>query len=625
MKIAILFALALTALAAQTIEVRHFAPLAPLDGDWKLSTGDDPRFAVPEFDDSAWRSVQVPGEEILIAQGPSWIRLHVLLPELPRDTLPAERLVLLLPPLGASYDVFVNGRQVGSFGNLRAANGWGYITPVAAAFAIPSGSRQVTIAIRNRSIIASPVPSATLRAWIGTAQAIAEKQRDVEVEVRWRSVGHLTMMSATAMAGLFFLLLPIWRRDAREYFWCGCFLLLAMLMRPVTVAPWMLEGVAVPLVLGGTLALGVLGIHCWERLFSLLLGVPLSTWGRRCQQGMLLWVIAVCVLILFRWNRMNPFLAPTILLLSALQLGVYLDLARRSPRGPEAPWMHTAVALYLGATIAYFVLYLRLVGGFLSHGIDLPDLALTVRGVGALLFAGVMAMVLNRRSARVQSEQERLAQEMRAGKEMQELLLPAGAIEAPGFAIEATYLPMSEVGGDFYFTRPEPGGGLLVVVGDVSGKGLKAAMLVSVTIGILRTEKSSSPAVILGTMNDGLAGHMGGGFVTACCARFDPDGRVTIASAGHPSPYADGQEVAIEAGLPLGIAAGTTYAESVTSDRCFTFVSDGVVEAENTQRELFGFDRTREISTKPAQEIAKAAKSWGQNDDITVVTVRRNG
>ena len=130
----------------------------------------------------------------------------------------------------------------------------------------------------------------------------------------------------------------------------------------------------------------------------------------------------------------------------------------------------------------------------------------------------------------------------------------------------------------------------MVLVGDVSGKGLKAAMLVSVCVGILRNVESSSPAQILAALNRGLVGHTGGGFVTCCCARFDADGTVTIANAGHPSPYVDGREV----------------------------------EAESAQRELFGFDRTREISTRSAQEIAEAAKAWGQNDDITVVTVRRN-
>ena len=131
------------------------------------------------------------------------------------------------------------------------------------------------------------------------------------------------------------------------------------------------------------------------------------------------------------------------------------------------------------------------------------------------------------------------------------------------FVSDAVYEPPQEVGGDFYWTRVEPGGALLVVVGDVSGKGLKAAMLVSVVVGMLRTVKESSPSAILEALNDGLAGHTGGGFVTSCCARFDATGSVTLANAGHPAPYCDGHEVAVEAGLPLGVMAGVAYEESV--------------------------------------------------------------
>ena len=97
----------------------------------------------------------------------------------------------------------------------------------------------------------------------------------------------------------------------------------------------------------------------------------------------------------------------------------------------------------------------------------------------------------------------------------------------------------------------------------------------------------------LAALNEGVVGHTGGGFVTCCCARFAPDGDTTLANAGHLSPYCDGQEVELEAGLPLGIAAGVSYAETVVRGNRFTFVSDGVVEAENGKRELFGFDRTR--------------------------------
>jgi serine phosphatase RsbU (regulator of sigma subunit) len=194
--------------------------------------------------------------------------------------------------------------------------------------------------------------------------------------------------------------------------------------------------------------------------------------------------------------------------------------------------------------------------------------------------------------------------------------------------MQAVYEPAQEVGGDFHWSRETPDGSLLVVVGDVSGKGLKAAMLVSVTIGILRNEKSWSPAAILAALNGGLTGHTGGGFVTCCCAHLESDGRVRFANAGHLAPYLDGVEVETESGLPLGLDAESSLTETVFALKhgsSLTFLSDGVVEAANAKGELFGFERTREISAKPAREIAEAARAWGQNDDITVVTVRRKG
>jgi serine phosphatase RsbU (regulator of sigma subunit) len=102
-----------------------------------------------------------------------------------------------------------------------------------------------------------------------------------------------------------------------------------------------------------------------------------------------------------------------------------------------------------------------------------------------------------------------------------------------------------------------------------------------------------------------------------------PNGEVRIANAGHLAPYSDGREVEVEAGLPLGVVADVEYPESLTTGDRFTFLSDGVLEAANAAHELFGFERSRQISIQPAAAIAQAAQTWGQNDDITVVTVRR--
>jgi hypothetical protein len=266
MKLAFLLTLTLTALEAQPIEVRSFSQIAPLDGNWKFSPGDDPRFAAPDFDDSAWLTVRVPTEEIPMPLGICWIRFQVQLPDTDGP------LTLLLPPLGNSYQLFVNGRLVGAFGDQELR------LPAVATFALPSSARKWIVAIRSRRDSPSLTPLLAARgAWIGTSQAIAGKQREVQLEVRWRSVLHLATMSAMAMAGLFFLMLPLWRRDARDYFWCGLFLIVVTLSRPSSSALWMVESVSGELLLMQFFGFNALQVHCWERIYHHLLGSELST------------------------------------------------------------------------------------------------------------------------------------------------------------------------------------------------------------------------------------------------------------------------------------------------------------------------------------------------------------
>ena len=235
----------------------------------------------------------------------------------------------------------------------------------------------------------------------------------------------------------------------------------------------------------------------------------------------------------------------------------------------------------------------------------------------------VILATLLRRTAADRGEKQRLASEFEAARVIQRLLLNQAPLRDPAFVFDAVYAPAQEVGGDFYYVLD----GQTIIVGDVSGKGLKAAMLVSLAIGALRTSTGLRPGPLLSALSRAVAGQMEGGFITCCCARLEADGQLIIANAGHLAPYLDGVEAQVETGLPLGLDPEAHYPETTLTLRPgspLTLLSDGVVEAENSQRELFGFDRTREISTKSAQEIAEAAKAWGQNDDITVVTVRRD-
>jgi phosphoserine phosphatase RsbU/P len=183
------------------------------------------------------------------------------------------------------------------------------------------------------------------------------------------------------------------------------------------------------------------------------------------------------------------------------------------------------------------------------------------------------------------------------------------------------------VGGDFYQAFPEPDGGLLFYIGDVSGKGLSAAMIGTLIVGAIRALAAQrlSPARSLTLLNQQLAGQTDGGFVTCLCARITVGGTMTISNAGHLAPYLDGVEVNLANGLPLGISSTADYTEQAVElpeAARLTFVSDGVVEATNAQHQLLGFDRTQELSVLPAAAIAQAAQSYGQSDDITVVTIQ---
>jgi serine phosphatase RsbU (regulator of sigma subunit) len=167
---------------------------------------------------------------------------------------------------------------------------------------------------------------------------------------------------------------------------------------------------------------------------------------------------------------------------------------------------------------------------------------------------------------------------------------------------------------------------VLAIIGDVSGKGMPAAMTVSLLVGSVRTlaHYTQSPGEILAAMNQRMLARSHGGFTTCLVLRADLDGTLTIANAGHIAPYLGGKELPLENGLPLGLAAETVYAEStfqLAQGQRLTLVTDGVAEARDKSGALFGFDRTAAISSQSADQIAKTAELFGQDDDITVLTL----
>lgn len=315
-------------------------------------------------------------------------------------------------------------------------------------------------------------------------------------------------------------------------------------------------------------------------------------------------------------------IAPASVLLTVLLLRWYMAGNREAgwlilptlfPTTTLAFWDTGVVMQYFGLPIADRLMRPIAVGPLSIQWFDLAD-AVFLLAIGVVMFF---------RFSRVSHEQARAASELEAAQRVQSLLMRVQQSTASCLHIQTVYRPAQEVGGDFFHTA-QIDGFTRIVVGDVSGKGLGAAMLVCVLVGALDSIREAEPAAVLQALNPLLVARQHGGFATCLCAAIAADGTVTLANAGHLSPYRNGEEVPLESGLPLGIAPDATYAESTIrlapSDR-LTFLSDGIVEARNSAGELFGFDRTRAISTQSAEAIATAAQAFGQEDDITVLTL----
>lgn len=248
------------------------------------------------------------------------------------------------------------------------------------------------------------------------------------------------------------------------------------------------------------------------------------------------------------------------------------------------------------------------------------------------LLGAVTLTILVRNLIRDRAEKVRLAAELAAARAVQQVLIPEDIPAVPGFSIQSVYKPYGEVGGDFFQILPvrkgREAGGVLAIIGDVSGKGMPAAMTVALLVGTVRTlaHFTESPAEILAAMNARMLGRSQGGFTTCLVLRADADGTLTVANAGHISPYVGGRELELANGLPLGLTAETSYTEAafqLEPGEQLTLLTDGVVEARNEAGALFGFERTAAISGESAETVARAAQAYGQDDDITVLSVTR--
>jgi serine phosphatase RsbU (regulator of sigma subunit) len=246
-----------------------------------------------------------------------------------------------------------------------------------------------------------------------------------------------------------------------------------------------------------------------------------------------------------------------------------------------------------------------------------------------LLFTAIIYAVY-RYALEQQSRQNVLEQEMQSAREIQQVLIPETLPSLKGYAVTSAYQPAQEVGGDFFQMLSSLDGSTIVALGDVSGKGLKAAMNVSMIVGVLRalSDTTSRPGEILAGLNRCLCGRMQGGFTTALVLRLDTDGTVSIANAGHLPPFLNKHEVELGGSLPLGLLNFAVYDEltlQLKPGDQLTLFTDGLLEARAASGELYGFDRMNALlaSRPTAQQATEAAVAFGQEDDITVLTLTR--
>jgi serine phosphatase RsbU (regulator of sigma subunit) len=246
-----------------------------------------------------------------------------------------------------------------------------------------------------------------------------------------------------------------------------------------------------------------------------------------------------------------------------------------------------------------------------------------------LLFFSIVYAVY-RYSVDQSRRQGAIEQEFKSAQELQRILIPETLPPLPGFAVTSAYRPAQEVGGDFFQLIAKSEGSALFILGDVSGKGLKAAMTVSLIVGTVRTlaEMFADPAEILSGLNRRLHNRLHQGFVTCLILRLDPDGTCTFANAGHLPPFLNQHELNVPPALPLGLVASASYDETTIhlniGDR-LTLYTDGLLEARNATGEIFSFERLQQLlATKPdAKQASDAAVTFGQDDDITVLTITR--
>ena len=623
---------------AQTFDATKLQEPADLGSTWLVHGGDDPAYARADFDDSQWTPFD-PHTSITKAFPHSqpdviWYRLRVKVN--PDET----GLALREYSISRAFEVYVNGERLMASGQIKP-------------FVPYTLTERILKRIPDRMLATGSLLIA-LRAHISKTEWAAGQdpgffatnltigQESTLYKDNWLAIigenafTWLDRLSGIAIGFVALVLFAAQRRQP-EYLWIAIAGLLRLAESPVPAislfhnvpAVWQfveeILPVATPLVMVSMyfaffnqrvgwrwrtvlVLAGILNSLTQMQGILFAMPLPLQLFGNLPFVIIISVVIPIVLFVhLLRGNREAGILLIPILLFS---LYIYAEVA-------------------LGTLFEFPAWKDFAIRGFnLIERFPAGPFAVSLVSVAGILSSLSLVVIMLTRSTTMSRRQAQIDSELAAAHEVQKVLVPEHRGIVPGFSIESVYEPAQQVGGDFFQILPAADGGLVIVVGDVAGKGLPAAMLVSVIVGAISglSEYTQDPAELLAGLNERLVDRAGGGFSTALAAHITADGRVTLANAGHLSPYLNGTEVELPGALPLGVARGVRYETTqfrIDPGSRLTFYSDGVIEAQNQKGELFGFERGRELSTQTALEIVEAAKEFGQQDDITVVTIER--
>ncbi|MGA7243766.1 MAG: SpoIIE family protein phosphatase [Terracidiphilus sp.] len=614
-----------------------------LDGQWRFHTGDDLQWGESGFNDSDWPTVNL--NQSLVEQGfdtyngYAWYRLTIQPQQLAQFSTFAsgQPLSLLISSNSVGQlDVFVNGAEAGHTKGMTESPSE-YQSPPFVVQLYPAASGPTVIAIRTWAGPETTITRGLLRrVELGAANDMTERHA-MAIGRQWNEyvVSNLLVAFLFICVAILGGFLYMAQRHHPEYLW------LALLCLSVAA------GGAADSAFG--LAIMPLSAYRIFTMFSgrIFIAITLEfvlhftgTKSRKFVRGVQIGVLLVPFVSFLHLTLVYQILSVASEVLFCGLVIVLLFRAWRTGRSEAGvmllPFFLAAIADSASTVLDFAASRHWLPEQFASHRFYFGPIEFGIGTVAYTIFLGSLIAVILYRFVRISQEEQRSAAEISAARSVQALLIPTQLPSNRNFMLESAYLPVNGVGGDFFQVLPLKDDSLLIVVGDVSGKGLQAAMNSSTLVGALRNELSHDPATVLNHLNHVLIGAVSSPgtavkeldcapcFATCLCARVYPDGTTTIANAGHLNPYRDGREVALAGSLPLGVIANTEYEQSSfqlnRGDR-LVFLSDGVVEATNAEGELFGFERTQQVSNESPRYIAQTAQRFGQTDDITVVSL----